>query len=607
MQNNYYKKYLKYKEKYINLKFKNQYGGFLNIMPNLIDIFNNESLIPTDKCEILKDIKMVPQHDNPGSKNIGVGYINNYIDNGEEKNIFFKFTNSTSIDEFRGGYAISLLKDKYPFFADIHGIIKCKSPINPDENAYVLISEFIKSYMVSQYFHTRIYEYLNNLFIDNIGISYEDYVNEIDQIIETHFVENNVLLQYYNSVYVVEPDIYLELIKNDTKYYDINIYKNENLIETLKFDTSQLWGSEGLPKVDEEELLKLLGLNKKKLLFDAFKENNTYSLTRYFNGINKYYKTENFNSIKSNLNFKKDLDKKINDFNANKKVGLAKIKSNLENEFLEILINNTETFNRQIEMLAFIFNAYFDYQYVDIKSDNLMVKIIPVTDKNKHIYTTTFTLNNKTYKLNNRLKWGKTEEFIYIFPIDFGGLHKHDLFKTDLSKPLIPNISINSDNVFDKINGRLKNMRPFIYSDIIGNYISTKLGYNNIRNLKKMCYKFDVYDSRINLYMTKFTDFSNDLDLKINFNYPFKYDFIKYDWTKQPSLEFLNPELGIDLKNIKNLSDIVDIIFVLLDGSTPFYNGSEWISTNDNKFNIFTLNGVKHTIKETGETENFIF
>ena len=130
---NYYNKYNKYKNKYINYQIG---SGLLDGLIKPIQIirkYYTTGIKPTlnNKCF---EIQTISRLANTGRNNKGIGFI--------EPNIFLKF--GADINDFIRGYFLSTLKPIYPYFINVYGFGSCElknKSENRSELSDVLIAE----------------------------------------------------------------------------------------------------------------------------------------------------------------------------------------------------------------------------------------------------------------------------------------------------------------------------------------------------------------------------------------------------------------------------------------------------------------------------------
>jgi hypothetical protein len=188
-----YQKYKKYENAYLDQKYlKIQVGG-------MISSFNQQRILETrspDKidgfCEAFESIELIK---NEGRHNLGIMFIN---DEGNE--LFLKFGRKGYLfNDFKVGFALSLLKHIYPYFLNVYGYTEClrDNPVDhTKEEMDVLVVE--KGTMTLwKYLAKHIYKYMLSILPD-----YESIVDTIEKNVETVLNENGINIDDEGNMFI---------------------------------------------------------------------------------------------------------------------------------------------------------------------------------------------------------------------------------------------------------------------------------------------------------------------------------------------------------------------------------------------------------------------
>lgn len=459
----YYQKYIKYKKKYTDAKkmFTNQRGGMFEQLPHPLEIILDKSKIPTDQCGLIKDLKI--NTDNEGTVNLGVAI-------SKEKKLFFKYARENSLyKEFRCGYLFSLLKQVYPYFLNVYGLIKCEveGTRRGKIMADIIISE-LGTETITQYIHRHTYQYINKKF------PYLQLVNDIDNIFDTIFKKYNIIEDHKNNVYkfydadtnkclilnynlpLTPSSIYFlnERIDNTVQKFNnmvsnyltkFNIKTNNNNFEWHSnnkiFNLGQTYPfsctidcKQDNERVEHmiretnkfiEELLKYLNIryDDNKYYYENNSKNENipkfFELSMSFpltlRRINNYDPDQNIISKLDNINkeLKQTILKQIEPF--------LQQAIEFQTKFRENLIKNLTTFTEQITFLNILSLIYFNDVMEDLKIDNFMVRTEKLHKPNPKINDCfSIDLGNETFYISNQVIWDDYSEHVYIYPVDFG-------------------------------------------------------------------------------------------------------------------------------------------------------------------------------------------
>jgi hypothetical protein len=192
------KKYLKYKIKYLKLKFNNQKGGFIDDLEKPITLIrrkfedSGEAVATLDKCHFIDSIEWLP---NTGKNNLGIGFLN-----VDDKKIFLKVGDRDTLwNDFVFGYFISTLKPFYPYFIDVYGYMHCNNLGRP---ADVLLAQK-GTETIYEYFCRHTYDYIKKIIPD-----YEDIVLRLDDIFTAVMAECGTTIGRYDMYYFDGEPIY---------------------------------------------------------------------------------------------------------------------------------------------------------------------------------------------------------------------------------------------------------------------------------------------------------------------------------------------------------------------------------------------------------------
>ena len=421
-------------------------------------------------CDLITDVLVL---NNEGRNNLGIGFIT--IEGTE---YFLKYSKNL-INEFITGYYLSQLKNIYPYFLDVHSVLKCpyssdRTKNKVEEGQIMIVDKGTET--IYQYLNRKIKEYLQRLIPD-----LETKINKLDSDIE------NLLNE--------------ELTKEQKVMYD--------------------W-----------ELKKNIGIEK---------YNDIRSQIENF--IKEFYSSLSFEIIQ------------------------------FQTEFLPLFIKNYKVIIDSFLLVDVVTLSQYHNFITDKKSDNFMIKTEPYIDGKTHI-DFQFGPDGKKYKLKNICEWNDGKEFCFLYPVDFGSSGN-----IGNSTKLSPELS------------------TFFYNSWIWHYCRSNLYSDNNNTsfesgniLKLEGYKIMIEFSKFN---SKYNDLFNKYNLfEINIINPLNLYFeglTSNDNKRQISEEVneLIQKEGIDTKqdyrfqlvttksfNITTLEEAINILNILLNGSTVIYDGT---------------------------------
>ena len=488
---NYKNKYLKYKKKYLKYKIKNYNSQSQSLKPKRVittvlqqqkggniswatDEYK-QALIETkepdeDHCDLIKSVEIL---NNEGRHNLGIGIVE--IENNE---YFLKYDKDL-FREFITGYYLSTLKPIYPYFLDVHSVLKCPFTSERSNN------EIMGQVMVVDKGTETIYQYLNR----------------------------------------------------KTKEYFIY------LIPDLK------------------ERIDMMDQSIQEIL-DSFLSKEHQQLGY---GLEATIGSDKYNDIIGKI------DIVVRDFY----LSLSSEYVQFKTEFVPLFIKNYKVIIDLFLLIDVLTLNQFQDFIVDIKSDNFMVKTEPYVDGKTHI---AFELGGSNFKLNNVCEWHNDKEFCFLYPVDFGSSEINDIRN---SNRLSPELAMFFYNSWIEHFSRLS-----LYSDNYDN------NFNN-GNILSMSGEGDIY-IKFSTFNSKFYQIFDKYNLfKIRINNPLSLYFMGIQTNqgnndlhaeRQQLISTSGIDEDVDFRfqraasktfNITTLPEAVNIIYILINGSSVIYDTSQ--------------------------------